>query len=53
MQDKSKYLPAYPYLKHFQATELSFVTITKSLSNKMEKNILSRIELNVYAFRTK
>ena len=36
MRDKSKYLPKFPYLKHLQASDPSFVTITKSLNSKYD-----------------
>ena len=46
MGDLREYSPNFPYMKHLQAINYSFVTITKPLSNN-KKTILSRIKLNV------
>ena len=45
MRDWSEWFPVFPYLKHLQAVEPSFVNITKTLSSKIGETFCEALKL--------
>ena len=50
MRDWSEHSPKFPYIKCLQAIDLSFVTITEQLSNKIGETFCEGLKLTCKLF---